>query len=213
MDEASLVALHSKLKSSGPVGGRGGLGAGGAAPRRVEADASAPRSALYARFVPAGSWKPSDDGVAREYAGKRMTFGDGCEGAAAAAAPALAPAPAKRARRERGASAACEADAAAAAAATAGAAAAPALLDATIDWLKACALAALREASKGALSRRKLSKRALARAREAGAPTIVSGDKAALERALPRALLSLVLDGAVDAATDGDGFALAGAVQ
>jgi hypothetical protein len=47
MDEASLVALHSKLKSSGPAGGRGGLGAGGAAPRLVAADAAAPpRSAL-----------------------------------------------------------------------------------------------------------------------------------------------------------------------
>jgi hypothetical protein len=72
MEDSKLLALHAKLKSSAPAGGRGGLGAGFASKKVV--DTTLPKNALYSNFVRAGHWKPEEDHVGVDFVGKRQVF-------------------------------------------------------------------------------------------------------------------------------------------
>ena len=203
MDATALAALHATLKAGAPAGGRGGLGAG-KAHRRVEAaDADAvPKSALYARFVPAGSWRAEDDQLGVDFSGTRQQFDERGE--------VVAEPPRKRARAPSAdaasgetaapAAAASAAAAAPAAAATVAAACADAGSAAAAAALKAAVLAALAD---GASSRRSMGRRAVALAR-AG-----NHRKSLLKSLLPRVLIALALEGRIRFDDDGEDAHLA----
>ena len=208
MDATALAALHATLKAGAPAGGRGGLGAG-KAHRRVEAaDADAlssvPKSALYARFVPAGSWRAEDDQLGVDFSGTRQKFDERGEVVAEpprkrARAPS-ADAAAAAASGEAAAPAAAAAAAPAAAAATVAAACADAGSAAAAAALKAAILAALAD---GASSRRSMGRRAVALAR-AG-----NHRKSLLKSLLPRVLIALALEGRIRFDDDGEDAHLA----
>ena len=197
MDATALAALHATLTAGAPAGGRGGRGAG-KAHRRVEAaDADAvPKSALYARFVPAGSWRAEDDQLGVDFSGTRQQFDERGE--------VVAEPPRKRARAPSAdaasgetaapAAAASAAAAAPAAAATVAAACADAGSAAAAAALKAAVLAALAD---GASSRRSMGRRAVALAR-AG-----NHRKSLLKSLLPRVLIALALEGRIRFDDDG----------
>jgi hypothetical protein len=199
MDATALAALHATLKAGAPAGGRGGLGAG-KAHRRVEAaDADAvPKSALYARFVPAGSWCAEDDQLGVDFSGTRQKFDERGE--------VVAEPPRKRARAPSADAAAAAASgeaAAPAAAAAAAPAAAATLAAACADAGSAAAAAALKAAILAALadgpsSRRSMGRHAVALAR-AG-----NHRKSLLKSLLPRVLIALALEGRIRFDDDGD---------
>ena len=221
MEHAALLSLHAALKLSAPAGGRGGLGLRGTGRAAMTAHAEPAPSPLFARFVKAGAYNPALDHVGADFAGKRTTFGeDGApssfaveaQRAEAALVPAPAPAPVpSRVHSER-----LYRSADSSAIGVGGSSReAPSTEDTTLDWVKAQALDVLQAAAAaaakkgsssidGALSHRRLVKRLT----EASAAESAAAQDFDVARNLPRALMSLILDGAVCATPTGDAFAL-----
>jgi hypothetical protein len=86
MDEASLLALHQKLKSGAPRGKTGGMGLGVQRARRA-VSSDLPQNALYKNFVREGAVLTEEEWLGGpRFEGKRQTFGGEEEAAAAAAA-------------------------------------------------------------------------------------------------------------------------------